>query len=220
MTGTINHASGEMTIHASVGAGLSLTSTTDLVYYYARTNPNKIGYKGLTNIDSGIGKLTKGYIEIEMQQGTGTLEKLQRCTGVSVSIPLARETIDELGEVRSISKPLESNLRNEITLTFNRNDLREYAKLLGNQESFDAGTLTEILMTNLQAVKNITVIVKFYNNSTSHLAANLLKTLTFSSCNFIGDNVTTPISGASGLELTFSSQSLNIAGNNVPPIYV
>jgi len=219
-TGTITHISAAMTVTAAVGANLSLSSTVDLVYYYSRKEADIRGYKGLTNIDSGIGKLTKGYIVIEMQQSTGTLEQLQRCTGIGISIPLTRETIDELGEVRSVSKPLESNLRQEVTLTFNRNDLREYAKLLGNQEAFDAGTLTEILMTNLQSVKNITINVKFYNHSTNHLAANLLKTMTFTTCNFIGDNITTPITGASGLELTFSTQSLSISGNNVPPIYV
>jgi len=219
-TGTLTHSSGAMTVEASVGAGLSLTSTVDLVYYFTRVDAEKRGYKGLTNIDSGIGKLTKGYIDIQMQQSTGTVEKLQRCTGIGVSIPLTRETIDELGEVRSVSKPLESNLRNEVTLTFNRNDLREYAKLLGNQEAFDAGTLNEILMTDLQAVKNITIVAKFYNSSSGRASANLLKTMTYSGCNFIGDNVTTPITGASGLELTFSTQSLNIVGNNKPPIYV
>jgi len=218
-SGTINHASAEATVHAFVGSNLSLDSTTDITYYYFRKAADRIGYKGLTNIDSSIGKLTKGYIEIQMQQSTGTVEKLLRCTGVGINIPLTRESVEEIGESRSISKPLEGNLRNEVTLTFNRNDLREYAKLLGDQEAFDAGTLNEILMTDLKAVKNITIIVKFYSSQTLRDATTLLKTMTFSSCNFIGDTNTTPISGSSTLELLFSTQSVNIVGSNLPPIY-
>ena len=218
-TGTIKHTSAQVTIHAFVGKNLSLTSTVDLVYYYFHKAADRIGYKGLTNIDSGIGKLTKGFITIELQQATGTVEKLLRCTGINISVPLTRESIDELGETRTISKPLEGNLRNEVVLTFNRNDLREYAKLLGSQEAFDAGTLNEILMSDLKSVKDITIITKFYNSQTIHDSTTLLKTMTFTSCNFIGDNSTTPISGASGLELTFSTESINFVGSGNPPIF-
>ena len=151
--------------------------------------------------------------------GTGD-EKLLRCTGVSINNPLTRESIDELGESRSIAKPLEGNIRNEITLTFNRNDLREYAKLLGVEAAFDAGTLKEILMTDLKAVKNARITVKFYASQTTHDVTTLLKTMTYNDCNFIGDNSTTPISGASGLEMTFSTQSINIVGSGLPPVYI
>ena len=121
---------------------------------------------------------------------------------------------------------MEGNLRNEVTLTFNRNDLREYAKLLGQANSsedagsnFDDGTLKEILMTDLKAVKNANIVVKFYSSQTTHDATTLLKTMTFNNCNFIGDNSTTPITGASGLEMTFSTQTVNIVGSGLPPVY-
>ncbi len=213
----ITHVSGEATVSVNFGTGLSLDSTAQYIYYF--TNITKVGYKNLTNIDSGIGKLTKGYVTVEMQQASGTLEKLQRCTGIDINMPLTRESIDEMGETRSIAKPLEGNIRNEVTLTFSRNDLREYAKLLGNQEAFDAETLTEILMTDLKAVKNITIVVSFYDSQTTHDATTLLKTMTFNSCNFIGGNQTTPISGAAGAELAFSTETLSIVGSGLPPQY-
>lgn len=218
-TDWIDHTSGQVTVSARIGTGLGLDANTQLVYYFA--NVTKVGYKGLTNIDSGIGKLSKGYVKIDLQFGSGDVETLQRCTGIAINIPLTRESIDELGTSTSIAKPLEGNLRNEITLTFNRNDLREYAKLLGSQAAFDAGTLNEILMTDLKSSKTNTIRARFYNSQTAFAtAANLLKTITFSACNFIGDNSTTPISGASGLELNFSSETVNIVGNGLPPIYV
>lgn len=213
----ISHTSAQVTVQARVGSGLSLDSTTQLIYYF--TNKTKKGWKGLTNITSGIGKLTKGYVEIYMTVGA-TTDKMLRCTGIDINIPLTRESIDELGETRSIDKPLEGNLRNEITLTFNRNDLREYAKMVRHPVTFDAGTLKEILMADLKSVKNVEIVVKCYRSQTSKSATTLLKTFTFSDCNFIGDNATTPISGASGLELRFSSQSINIAGSGLPPTYV
>lgn len=220
--GTINHSSGAVTLHAYIGGGLSITSAAQLIYYAAIPTASRIGFKGLTNIDSAIGKLTKGYIDVYLglsSGGTGD-EKLLRCTGVSMSIPLTRESIDELGESRSIAKPLEGNLRNEITLTFNRNDLREYAKMLGSEAAFDAGTLKEILMTDLKSVKTGVITVKFYASQSTHDSTTLLKTMTFSSCNFIGDNSTTPISGASGVELTFSTPSVSIVGSGLAPVYV
>jgi hypothetical protein len=69
----ITHTSGQVTIQCMIGSGLSLDSSTDLTYYF--TNKTKKGYKGLTNIDSGIGKLTKGYVEVWMAKGSGTSEK-------------------------------------------------------------------------------------------------------------------------------------------------
>lgn len=218
-TGTIVHTNAAATVHAYIGAGLGLDTTTDLKYYYIHKAAGIVGYKGVTNIDSGIGKLAKGYIEIWMQQSTGTNEKLSRCTGISISVPQTRSSISEFGNSRTVAKPLEGNLRQEITLTFNRNDLREYAKLLGYQEAFDASTLNEMLMTNLQAVKNITITAYFYNSTSTHDATTLLKTMTFTSCNFIGDSNTTPISGASGVELKFSTESFSVVGSTLPPVY-
>ncbi len=216
-TGTIVHTSGQATVTAKVGTGLGLGATDQIVYYFS--NIIKKGYKGITNLDSGIGKLTKGYMRVELQQASGTVEKLTRLSGGGISHPLTRESIDELGESRSIAKPLEGNLRNEITLTFTKNDLREYAKLLGKQEAFDAETLTEILMTDLKAVKNMTIVFKFYNSQNTHNDTTLLKTMTYEDCNFIGDNVTQPISGAGGVEFAFSSQTINIVGSGLPPTY-
>jgi len=220
--GTINHSSGAVTVHAYIGGGLSITSAAQLIYYAAIPTAHRVGFKGLTNIDSSIGKLTKGFVDVYLglsSGGTGS-EKLLRCTGINVSIPLTRESIDELGESRSISKPLEGNLRNEVTVTFNRNDLREYAKLLGSEAAFDAGTLKEILMTSLKDVKTGVITVYFYASQTTHDATTLLKTMTFTNCNFIGDNSTTPISGASSVELTFSTQSVDIVGSGLAPVYV
>lgn len=213
----ITHISGEATMTITFGSGLSLDSTAQYIYYFS--NITKVGYKGLTNIDSGIGKLTKGYMKVDLQKAGGALEKLKRVTGVDISMPLTRESIDELGESRSVAKPLEGNIRNEVTLTFNRNDLREYAKLLGDEVAFDAETVTEILMTNLKSVKDIKIVVTFYDSQTTHDASTLLKTMTFDNCNFIGGNQTTPISGAAGAELQFSTESLNIVGSGLPPKY-
>lgn len=209
--------SGSCTVIVRMGSSLGIDANSQLVYYY--TNKTKRGYKKLTNLDSSIGKLSKGYMVLSMQKGTGTLEQLHRCTGVSINFPLTRESIDELGESRSIAKPLEGNLRNEVTLTLNRNDLREFAKMLGSQTAFDAGTLTEILMTNLKSVNNMKILVKLYNHQTTHDATTLLKTFTFEDCNFIGTSNTTPITGAAGIELRFSTQSLSIAGSGLPPKY-
>jgi hypothetical protein len=220
--GTINqsnHTSHGYTIKAYIGKSLGIDSTTQLIYYFYNGAGHKTGFRGLTNIDSGMGKLSKGYIRVEFQHSTDTASKLQRCTNVSINVPLTRESIDELGESRSIAKPLEGNLRNEITLAFNRNDLREFAQLLGSDTTFDAGTLNEILMSDLKAVKDMTIILKFYNSQTSHVSTTLLKTMTFTGCNFIGDNSTTPITGAGGLELNFSTQALNIEGSGLPPVY-
>jgi len=213
----ISHTSPQATVAVRFGSGLSLDKNAQYVYYFS--NKTKKGYKGLTNITSGIGKLTKGYMRVEFQKAAGLSEKLLRCTGVDISIPLTRESIDELGESRSVGHPLEGNIRNEVTLTFSRNDLREYAKMLGSESAFDAGTLKEILMTNLKAVKDMTILVKLYKSQTVFDSTTLLKTFTFANCNFIGDNVTTPISGASGLDLNFSTQSLSIVGSGKPPIY-
>lgn len=216
-TSVITHTTGQCTVTASFASGLGFDTTTPIVYYFA--NNTKRGYKSLQNIDSSIGKLTKGYMEVWLQYGTATNEQLQRCTGISVNIPLTRNSIDEIGESRSVAKPLEGLIRNEITLTFNRNDLREYAKLLGNQVAFDAGEISEILMTDLKSSKTNTITVKLYNSQTTHDANTLLKTMTFTNCNFIGDNHTTPITGASGVEFNFSSQSINIVGSGNPPQY-
>ncbi len=220
----VNHSdyaiakTGSCTLSARIGSGLSIDANTQLVYYY--TNTTKKGYKGITNITNSIGKLTKGYVTVELQYSTGTIEQLQRCTGVNINVPLTRESIDELGESRSIAKPLEGNLRNEVTLTFNRNDLREYAKLLGQQEAFDAGTTTQILMTDLKSSKSTVIYVKFYASQTTQDVTTLLKTMTFEDCNFIGDNSPTPLTGASTLELNFSTQTVSIVGSGLPPIYV
>ena len=75
-------------------------------------------------------------------------------------------------------------------------------------------------MTNLKGVKNAVITAKFYASQTTHDATTLLKTMTYNNCNFIGDNNTTPISGAAGLELQFSSQSINIVGSGLPPVYI
>lgn len=215
---TFTHTSGQVTVQARIGSGLSIDSTTQLVYYF--TNKTKKGYKPITNLDSGIGKLTKGYIKVKMKkQTTGTIETLQRCTGVSINIPLTRESIEELGESRSIAKPLEGNLRNEVTLSFNRNDLREYAKMLGEETAFDAGTLKEILMTDLKGVKNMTIIIDLYASQSTYSSSTHLKRFTFEDCNFIGDSNATPITGASTVDLTFSTQSVNIAGQGIAPVY-
>ena len=216
-TAYITHTVGECTVLASFDIGLGFDTTTPIVYYFA--NSTKKGYKSLQNIDNSIGKLTKGYLEVWLKYGSGDDEQLQRCTGISINIPLTRSSIEEIGQSRSVAKPLEGLIRNEITLTFNRNDLREYAKLLGNETAFDAGTLSEILMTDLKSSKTNQITVKFYNSQSTHDANTLLKTMTFENCNFIGDSNTTPITGASGVEFNFSSQSINIEGSGNPPQY-
>uniref|UniRef100_A0A6M3IIV4 Tail protein n=1 Tax=viral metagenome TaxID=1070528 RepID=A0A6M3IIV4_9ZZZZ len=214
----ISHTSAQVTMAVRIGSSLGIDANTQLVYYY--TNKTKKGYRSYSNIDSTIGKLTKGYMKVQMQHDTDTIVTLQRCTGVNISVPLTRESIEELGQTSAIAKPLESGLRNEVTLTFNRNDLREYAMMLGQQTAFDAGTVTEILMTNLKAVKDITIVVKLYSSQITYDATTLLKTITFTGCNFIGDTSATPISGASSLELKFSTQDLSIAGSGLPPVYL
>jgi hypothetical protein len=225
-TGTVgNSANGlavttaaHATIIACFGSGLGIDSTTQIIYYFSNRSGRRRGYKGLTNIDGTMGKLTKGNIEITLQVGTGDTDTLLRCTGVSINIPLTRESIDELGETRSISKPLEGNLRNELTLTFSRNDLREYAQLLGTENNFDSGTVTEILMSNLKSITDANIVIKFYASQTTHDATTLLKTMTYNNCSFIGDSATTPISGAAGLELKFSTQSVDIVGSGLKPV--
>jgi len=202
---------------ANMGAGLDLDANSQIIYYF--TDKIKKGYKKITNLDNGIGRLTKGYVDVFLGTSTTPTYKLLRCTGIDISIPLARESIDELGEPRSIAKPLEGNLRQEITLTFSRNDLKEYAYLLDKDTEWNANTLKEILMTDLKAIKTGIIEIKLYNNQTTHNSTTLLKTFTFTSCNFIGDNSTTPISGAGGLEMTFSSETLSIVGSGNPPIY-
>ena len=215
-TGGFTHTSGQMTVQARIGSGLSIDGNTQLVYYY--TNINKKGYRPLTNIDSSIGKLTKGYIVVQMQKQTeATIQTLQRVQSVNISIPLTRESIDELGQSRSIAKPLEANLRNEITLSIARNDLREYAQMLGVADAFDAGTQTEILMTELKSITNIRLYINLYSSQVTQDVTTLLKTFQFDDCNFIGTSNTTPISGAAGLDMNFVSQSINIAGSGLPP---
>jgi hypothetical protein len=211
----ITHTSAAVTVVATLGPGLTVDSSTQIMYY--ATNKVKVGYKGITNVTSALGKVTKGNVVVNLTVGAGTEKKLQRVTGIDISIPLTRESVDELGETRSIAKPLEGNLRNEVTLTLTRNDLREYAQLLGNEAAFDAETLTEILMTDLKSVTDAQIVVKLYNSQTSHIADNLLKTMTFDDCSFIGDNTTTPVSGSGVVELKFSTQSVDIVGNNIPP---
>jgi len=218
--GTITHSSGAVTVQAYIGGGLGIDSSSQLVYYY--TNMNKKGWRGLTNIDSTIGKLTKGYVDVYFLKGSGaetSSDKLLRCTGIDISVPLTRESIEELGESRTVGKPLEGNLRNELTLTFSKNDLREYAVMNGAIASFNAETLTEILMVDLKSVTDMKVVVKFYNHQTTHNSTTLLKTFTFTGASFIGDNATTPITGATGLELRFSTQTVNIVGSGLPPMY-
>lgn len=219
-TYAVTHTSGAVTCSVTIDTNLAVDSTTPLIYYY--TNKTKKGYKPITNITSAIGKVTKGYVDIYLVLGSdGASSRLQRCTGFDLSIPLTRESIDELGSSRSLAKPLEGNLRNEITLTFSRNDLKELARLTGDETAFSNNTLTEILMTELKSVKSASIIVKFYNSQTGRNAStNLLATWTFTNCNFIGTNNTTPISGAAGLEVKFSTQSVDFSGSGLPPIYV
>lgn len=212
----LTHVSAETTVIATFGSGLTMSSSTQIVYY--ASNIVKKGYKGITNITSALGKVTKGFIDIELTVGAGAVKKLARVSGVGVSIPLTRESIDELGQTRSVAKPLEGNIRNEVTLTFTRNDLREYAQLLGNESAFDSDTLTEILMENLQDVTDAKIVILLYNSQSLHDSTTLLKTMTFDDCSFIGDNSTTPISGSGVLELQFSTQSVNIVGSGNVPI--
>lgn len=215
----ISKTADQCTIEVDMDAGLGIDSNTQIVYYY--NDDSYKGYKGITNLDSGIGKLTKGYVEVLFgtSDSGNDEEKLSRATSVNINIPLSRESIEELGTSRSVAKPLEGNIRNEITLGFSRNDLREYAKMIGSSDTFDAGTLKEILMTDLKSITNVIIIVKFYNSQTTHSTDTLLKTITFSSCSFIGSGSNTPISGSSSLELKYSSQSLNIVGSGIPPVY-
>lgn len=216
-TTAITHTSGAVTCSLTIDANLAVDASSPIVYYF--TNKTKRGYKGLTNITSSIGKVTKGYVDISMKVGAGVNTKLQRVTGFDLTIPLSRESIDELGTSRSIAKPLEGNLRNEITLAFSRNDLKEYAQMVGDESAFSAGTLTEILMSELKQVKNVEIYVKFYSSQTLHDSTTLLSTWTFLNCNYIGSNSATPISGASTLELKFSTQSIDLLGSGNPPVY-
>jgi len=215
--GSYTTSDGVCTIIARIGTGLGLDSSTQITYYYS--DDDYRGYKGVTNLDSGIGKLTKGYCEIWFGTSDDAAEKLLRATSVAINVPLGRESIEEIGESRSIAKPLEGNIRNEVTLGFNKNDLREYAKMLGESAAFDAGTLNEILMTDLKSVTNGIITVYFYNSQTTHDATTLLKTISFTSCSFIGSSSSGPISGAHSLELQFSSQTLSIEGSGLPPVY-
>lgn len=217
-TGTIAHTYGAVTVIADFDAGLGISSSSQLIYYYTN-KAHRTGYKAITNLDSGIGKLTKGNVDVYFGTSSTTPEKLQRLTGIEVSIPLTRESVDELGSSRSIAKPLEGNLRNEVTLTFNRNDLKELAYLLDQKTAWDAETLTEILVEDLKTVNTAKIVVYFYNSETNHSASNLLQTMTFENCSFLLDNNTTPITGASTVELRFSTQSVNFVGGNIPPVF-
>jgi len=212
-----DYAAGAVTRDAFVGRDLDLDSSCQLIYYY--TLNNKKGYKPTKNITSSIGKLSKSYVEVRFQGTSSDSDgKLLRCTAFSLSVPQTRISVDELGTDDSIAKPLESNLRQELTLTFNRNDLREFAKMLGETTAFDAGTLTEILESDLMDVKDATITVKTYNSKTFTDSA-LLETYSFTNCNYIGNSQNTPISGAAGVELKFSTESFSSAGSGNPPKY-
>ena len=219
-TSDILHTSGEADVNANFATGLGVDSSTQIAYYYSTSIVSGVkGFKGLTNISNQIGKLTKGYIKIDLRNnGEGTLSALQRCTGISVGVPMGRTSIDELGESRSIAKALDSNLKQDLTLTFNRNDLKEYAKLINSDETFSTD-LYEVLMTDLKAVKDIDIIVYLYNSQTTFDVTTLLRTDTFTNCNFTGQSSSTPISGAAGLDLTFSTEAPSIVGSGLPPTY-
>ena len=61
--------------------------------------------------------------------------------------------------------------------------------------------------------------MKVDNSQNNHDSTTLLKNMAFTSCNVIGDKSTSPISGAYGLELTFSTESINFVGSGNPPIF-
>ena len=217
--GDMLHVASTATYQATFSGGLGIDSSSQIMLVYADTSPK--GYKGITNITSAVGKITKGYTAIYFGTSTTDPEKLQRCTSIDISMPLGRESNEELGTSRSIGKPLEGNLRQEITLSFSRNDLREYAMMIDKSSNFDAddGSLNAVLMTSLKDVTTSKIIVYFYNSQTTHSASTLLKTITFENCSFLGSSNTSPVSGSAGLELKFSSQTVSIVGSGLPPIY-
>lgn len=75
-------------------------------------------------------------------------------------------------------------------------------------------------MDDLKASKTTKIEIKLYNSRVTHNATTLLKTFTYTGCNFIGDSTTTPVTGSSGLEMNFSSNNITITGSGLPPIYL
>lgn len=206
------------TLHVKLDSGLGLDSTGRYKYFFSRIT--KKGFRGVQTFTSGIGKLKRGYMDVCLATGNASTTKILRISGVDMTIPLARESLTEMGTDKPYGRQLTNPFKAEVTVSFTRNDLREYALLVNKVSQFDAGTLKEILMDDLKASKNTKIEVKLYNSRITHSANTLLKTFKFTSCNFIGDTTTTPVTGGAGLVFNFSSPNVTITGSGLPPIYL
>lgn len=187
---------------ANNGAGFASGDRVEVVF-----KDDNGAFPRLGTVNTGtLGGLRRGAVEIYLKPSSVSTDftKMLRCQSVSGSLNFGRQDVFELGTQRYIDRPLTYPLDVKFDLTFNDCDLQALGLI---QDKDYAGTGDYLDIKDM--AENSTVVVVLYNNEYTHTGANVLKTITMTTCKAITDGDSARIGNSAG-QWKVSMQTDNI----------
>lgn len=180
------------------------------------TSGSSTSFGALPSTPAGLGALRRGHIVPKLYNPAGNAENTLRVQGISVDADLGRDELVQLGSKKAYFRDIKRPLNISITVDVNETDLEEYAKLSGNETTFDANTLREINPDNY--LKNNVLEVLFYKDEIVHSFANELKRVKFENVSVASDEDSVASADVVGTRsITLSAENFLLSGSGVTP---
>lgn len=197
------------------GADTEVTATdadgsrtfTDGKRYRVIVSGSGNSFSTFSSTPDGIGGLRRGHVLAYLYNPAGNMEQTLRIQSVAIDGDLSREEQVELGSKKPYYRKLTRPINVSLSVEVNETDLEEYAKIVGSETAYDAGTLREIDMDDM--LRNSVFELVAYKSETAHTQANELMRIKMTSVSVAGSGGSVSAGDTVGTR-TFSLTAENI----------
>jgi hypothetical protein len=166
---------------------------------------------------SSIGSIPRGKLNLYLVSGAGdafpTATNTLRVQTLSADVDLAREQLNEIGHFRSYSRALTLPVNVNLSMSTIASDLEEYAKFTGQ----DYSSATALNITSF--LKTAKMKVEIYDANDTATTRNLLKSLTFSGIQVVGESFGVDAGGNATQDYTLKCSNFLVSGAGTPGFY-
>lgn len=173
------------TNEVTIPTGLSIATGDKLKIRYAANYYAVAGIGDADRVKSGyftalaagdasrpedVGALRQGQAELylvdpDVVGPDSAYELALRVTSATITVNMTREALNELGHLKPYDRPLTFPVEITTALETTAGDLELYAKMSGKEAAYDAGTLVDLTINDIQKKDNLILVVMLYQQT-------------------------------------------------------
>jgi hypothetical protein len=168
-------------------------------------------YPGLSS--SSIGGIRKGMVKILLGQDAdintafSTSDEFLRLQSVSIDVDLAREALEELGQIKAYDRSLTFPIPVTVSFSAIASDLEAWSE-------FTSGTFASDTSTDVtDFVRNAGVVVFIYDDDDTATSRNLLKKISVEDLRVTNESYSVDQGGNATQEFTCTSDNFTVSGH-------